>query len=255
MRRELFPPKSGVIGLTCRLALFLFPLAAAAGHPLTTDDPEVQGANRWQFELNSDRSMGRDALSRQAVNAALTLGISDQLDLAFTAPWLRAQTGSAPRRFTEGGGDASLSLKWRLPQSDSLSLALKPVLILPTAGSGLGNGRFNAGLTAIASRRFERVTLLGNATYQSNDNRIGDRKGLWSLSGALLVAVSGSLRTTVEAGSYRSSDSSSGKNPAFANAGLIWSPSDRMDLDLGYRRGLNGAESLRSFGTGLTLHW
>ena len=72
---------------------------------------------------------------------------------------------------------------------DGGSLALKPMLLLPTGddGRGLGTGRAGASLNLLAAWQAGQVTALGNLGASYNGNRAGDRTALWNASAAVLV--------------------------------------------------------------------
>lgn len=235
-----------------------FPFAAFAAHPLSTEDTGVQGAGNWQFEFNSDAARQRNTHDSDIVaNATLTTGLADTLDLALNLPWQRLQSGDDPRETQRGWGDASVFLKWRVWERDKLSLALKPQLSLPTGdhARGLGSNRYQPALTGVASWGDDRLTLLGNVGYQYADNGDGQHKDIWSTSTAALIGLTQKVRLVGELGTYTNADPASGKYPAFANIGVIYSPTDKLDLDVGYRHGLNSAEVLYQFGAGVTVRW
>ena len=236
----------------------LLPMAAFAAHPLVTEDSGVQGEHNWQFELNTDRAIERDTrFSSQVVNATLTYGLADTLDLAFNMPWQRNEVSDSPRQFYNGAGDASIFMKWRVYENDKLSLAIKPLISLTTGNSdkGLGSDRMRPRVTGISTWGDERLSLSANLGYTYNDNTFGDRKSLWNLSGSVVAGLFENLRGVLEVGAYTNSDSTVRQKPACANVGLIYSPHDKLDFDLGYKRGLNKAEALYSVGAGVTVRW
>jgi hypothetical protein len=236
----------------------LLPITVFAAHPLATEDAGVQGEHNWQFEFNSDRSVERDTrFANQSVNATLTYGLTDALDLAFNAPWERHQIGDHPSQFQRGAGDASFFMKWRVYEEEKLSFAVKPILYLPTGDydKGLGNDRVRPGVTGVTTWGDENLSLSANVGYTYDNNKDGDRKSIWNTSAAVVKSLADRLRGAVEIGAYTNSDASSHKTPAFANIGLIYSPTDKLDFDVGYKRGLNDAECRYSFGAGVTLRW
>ena len=234
------------------------PMAAFAAHPLVTDDTGVQGHGNWQAELNSDRSVERDTnFTTLAANLTLTYGLTDALDVGFNIPWQRNQVGDEPREYEKGAGDVSVFMKWHLYEEGKLGFAVKPVLYLPTGDSdkGLGTDRTNVGVIGVTTWGDEALSLSANIGYTYNDNKLGDRKHIWLASAAAVMGLVDKLRGTVEIGTYTNSDVASHKAPAFANAGLIYSPTDKLDFDVGYKRGLNDAECRHSFGAGITVRW
>jgi len=62
-------------------------------------------------------------------------------------------------------------------------------------------------------------------------------------------------RARAELAAYDDSDPSRHKTPAFAAAGLIYSPQPKLDLDLGLRAGLHDAAFRSAWGLGPTWRW
>jgi hypothetical protein len=235
-----------------------FPLSAFAAHPLSSEDTGVQGAGNWQLEFNSDRVRQRDTHNSDiAVNATLTRGLSDSLDLAINGAWLRLQSGDDPRETQRGWGDSAIFLKWRAWEAGKYSFALKPQLNIPTGdhAKGIGSDRYQPSLTSVGAWGDDQLMVLANLGYQYADNADGQRKDIWSVSTAVQFWVTEKLRLVSELGTYTNYDPTSKKYPAFANVGLIYSPTDKLDLDIGYRHGLNRAEALYQFGGGVTVRW
>ena len=238
-------------------ALLISP-AAFGAHPLITEDAGVQGRGKWQFELNTDHAVERGSrLAGHAVNAALTYGLSESVDLSANLPWQHDEVNDNPREVAEGVGDTTLNLKWRYYERDTLALALKPILSQPSgdSGNGLGSGRVSAALVGIATWSVDSLSVSGNLGYAYNNNDAGDRKDIWSLSGAVLYGLTDKLQVAFEMGGYSNSDPNAAKYPVFANIGLIYSPTPNLDWDIGYLRGLNDAEALYSLGVGMTWRW
>jgi hypothetical protein len=233
------------------------PMAFAA-HPLTSEDTGTQGNGNWQLEVNADRAKERDTSNANIVaNATLARGLGETIDFGVNLPWQRLQNGDDPRETQRGFGDASIFIKWRLYEQDKLSVALKPMVTVPTGDSdkGLGTDRSQTGINSIASWGDDTLTVLANAGYTYADNKVGDRKDILNASTAALFGVAEHFRVIGELGTNSNSDMDSAKWPAFANVGVIYSPTDKLDLDIGYRHGLNKAADLYSFGAGVTVRW
>lgn len=251
MRNWLHKPKTHLATVALLAAA-----PAWAGHPFITDDSGTLGQGRWQGELNTDQAVERGTdLTGQAVNGALTYGWAENIDLSANLLWQRyeAEGGSD----VDGVADTTLAAKWRFHESGALSAALKPMISLPTGDSdqGLGTGRTGTGVTGIVTWEGEGLTLAGNLGYTWNDNDAAERSDIWSLSGAAFLAWSERVTVGLELGTYTNGDPSDDTAPAFANVGVVYSPTEILDLDAGYLVGLNDAESLRSLGVGMTLHW
>lgn len=235
----------------------ILPLACFGAHPLVSDDAGVQGASNWQLELNADRSVERYSHDKELIaNYTLTYGLGEALDLALNLPWQRKETGDA-QAIGRGLGDISVFMKWRLYEHVAFALALKPLLAFPSddADKGLGSDRTQSGLARVASWGDDRFMLLANLSNLYANHRDGARKKIFGASTAVLIELLPGLRFAAELSTQGNPDLSSGKYPALANFGLIYSPNQRIDLDLGYRRGRNKAEVQYAAGAGLTLRW
>lgn len=240
------------------LAALTAPSMCFAAHPLATDDTGTQGRSGMQFELSVDASRDGDAgvRSRNRVAAAtLTYGMSDALDVAISLPNQRvAMAGTSSER---GWGDASVSLKWRFMSSDGFSLALKPQVSFATGDEqrGLGNGKAAYGVHLLGAFETERYELLANVGVTNNENSIDATKRLWNVSTAILWKFTPQVKGVFDVGTYRNADPAGNRRPAFAIAGVIYSPSDTLDLDIGIRKALNSAEADYTGGVGITLRW
>ena len=240
------------------MALLLVPSLSMAAHPLVSDDRGTQGANKWQYELNTDHALYEQGGTRRTVdfvNTTLTYGLGDTVDIAANIPYSRTSSAGLP--VSSGIDDASLILKWRFYEKDGVSLALKPQINFATGNEekGLGNGKTGAGLNGLLTLTSGQWTLLGNLGATLNRNDIDDRSGLWNISLAVLYSVSGEWKIILDNGVYRNPDRSSNTNPAFTTLGVIWSPSQKLDVDFGYKVGLNSFEVKHSVGVGLTMHF
>ena len=90
------------------IALILALLCSApafAGHPMITDDTGTQGRGRYLLEFNCGFSTNNiDANGGMA--GALTLGITDNVDLSVAPPYQWAPA--------KGIGDIPVQVKWRI---------------------------------------------------------------------------------------------------------------------------------------------
>lgn len=244
-------------------ALAAFLLAASvssaqAAHPLLTDDTGTQGEGRWQFELSADhtRTSGGEATAwERAAGTTLTRGVTDTLDLAVSVPWIQVSEPGGERR--RGVGDTTLQAKWLFyDDGGGWSLALRPAVTLPSGSTsrGLGNGRASAGVALISTLERGGWTWLANAGYTWNDNTLGDRKPLWSLSTALLRALTPQWSLALDVGISRCADPGAGHDK-YGLIGVIYHASEDVDLDVGWRRSLGAAPVANTLGAGVTLRW
>lgn len=247
--------KRSMLPLAAASAL-LAPPDAYAAHPLTSDDTGTQGNANWQVELNGEATSKQDDTGRhQLWNATLTRGFGEHVDLYVNAPYTHLQTRTDDNG--AGIGDVEIGMKWRFVERGPLSLALKPAVTMPTGNDsrGLGTGRIGTGATLLAQADVARVSLLANAGLTYQPNRQGDLRSAWAVSAAALYKATDTLQFVADIGMSRNTESTAAANPAFVIAGAIYAPTRWLDLDVGYRHGLNDQTYRHAVMGGVTARW
>lgn len=279
----------GMIGSRCaRNVLHLFLTSSFilhpssfvwAAHPFVTDDTGTQGKGNWQLELQYE--YGRNDATADAgagpvkqesrgslFTSVLTYGLLENLDVALGLNRLdqRVTENGAVTEDFSGMADSTIELKWRFYEANDLSLALKPGLLLPTGdeNKGLGNGKTSWGANFIATYETKPWAIHGNVAYSHVSYKLpqdeaANRSDLWRVSAGAAYSVREDLRLVGEAG-VRTNQAKDdpffpGDTGRFAMLGLIYSPSDKIDLDIGFRKGLNDAEPDWAFLAGATFRW
>jgi hypothetical protein len=261
------------------LLLVVVPTAVRGAHPFLTDDTGTQGAGNWQLELLGQRDRlervadpggGPVQLNRRATlaNPVLTRGLLDNLDLAVGLNYSRYRTSEDGIVTAEASGisDSTLELKWRFYERDGLSLALKPGIQLPTGDEdrGLGTGRTSWGANLIAAYDAKPWALFGNVAWFRQRFRLqadedANRADLWRVSAGATYAASDRFRLAGELGvrtnPARNDAFLPGSSGRFAMLGAVYSPTDKIDLDVGLRKGLNDAEIDTTVLIGATFRW
>ncbi len=239
------------LACACALAfLMLAPRGVLAAHPLVTDDTGTQGGRgKLQMELNSEvgshsQWQGSAELKESAgeVAAILSLGLLENLDFVLGVPfaWSRASQGGAVVSDEKGFGEATLELKWRFFEGEGFSLALKP-------GLTFGGGDTAFGAAFIATQVAGPFSFHANVAYTRNEfelqaDRAANRSDIWHGSIAVAVEVLKGLQAVANVGAETNGDRGSGTWPAFALGGVIYALTEKLDLDLGVKAGLNSAE-------------
>jgi len=255
------------------LSLLLCASPLYAAHPLVSDDTGTQGQGNWQLELNSeffsDREREGGITQKESggeVSAALSFGLSDRIDLVVGCPlaWYEAKEEGVVAADESGIGDLSVELKWRFFDDDrsGFSLALKPGLSLPTGDEhkGLGSGEISGGVLLIATKESGPLTLHANVGYTRNgyalqEDEEGLRRDIWSASFAGEYELSEKLRAVADIGMATNEEKGSAEHPAFLLGGLIYSVSENLDLDCGFKAGLNDAETDSTFLVGMATRF
>ncbi len=94
-----------------------------------------------------------------------------------------------------------------------------------------------------------------NAGYSRNENKLHERKDLWSASLAATYEAFKGLRLVGDIGFTRSADPTAQTNPAFTLIGLNYAVNNHIILDAGFKFGLNKQEMDRSITAGVTFNF
>ena len=253
-----------ISAITVSLTLFLSATAFAA-HPLITDDTGVQGAGKFQFELNGQYSRNNDGQGaieqvRQAATA-LTYGVTDAIDVAVCLPWQKSDLDDNGLATSSSGlSDVGITVKWHFFDQEGLSLALRPGITLPTGDfdKGLGNGKATESLFLISTndlKPFMPLTLHMNLGYIRNESKGEDRVDLWHASFAAVYAAAQSLQIVADIGTDTNPQKETKMNPAYLLGGVIYSVTESLDVDFGVKGGLNKAEPDFTTLAGITARW
>jgi outer membrane putative beta-barrel porin/alpha-amylase len=230
---------------------------ALASHPLITENTNVLGEGVWELELHGERARDDEqgtSRRRSDVAAKLGCGIAHNADLEFELPYVREVTDGGA---VEGRGDASLSVKWRFHEKEGFSLAFKPNLLLPTGRDevGLGAGRVRWALNVAGAYEAGRLEVIAHLGYTQNRNRVGERSSLWHASAALLYSLTERLRLLADYSDDSRPDPAAGSHGRELVVGATYAVSERIDLGLGLKKGLNDAADDRALRAGVKLRW
>jgi hypothetical protein len=246
------------------VVLFL-PAAAWAAHPLLTDDTGTQGKGKFQVETSgswlSDKPDANGTETREIdtlATAVFTAGVAETVDLAVTVPYVWTETRAAGAVTKQNGiSDTVVEMKWRFFEKDKLSMALKPGVVIPTGDDekGLGTGHYGYTAFLLSTYAAELWAFDANLGYLHLENRAEERVDRWFASLAARYNVSEQWKLVGEAGIARNPDPADSSHPAFAQAGVIFSPKDNLDLSVGYVIGLNDAEIDHTVRAGVTMRF
>jgi hypothetical protein len=225
---------------------------AFGAHPLLTDDTITQGKGKTQIEMSYQYDSNNDDGSKTEISrpqVQLTYGILDPLDVIVAVPYqFVRQTQGGVTTTNDGFGDIALAVKWRFygEKEKGLQFAIKPSITFPTGDEekGLGFGREAYGITFISTFEREEWCVSVNLGYLYNEyglqsNRDAYRQDLWSASLSGQYRVVERVWLVGELGVLTNPDVTSDTLPAFINGGVIYELTKDVDLDIGYRYGLN----------------
>ncbi len=249
------------------MALLLAPVTAWAAHPLITDDAGTQGRGRYQIEVNGQYDADRETSNGMTVREtggqaaiSLTCGIAENVDIAAGIPylWIRETDDGIQVMKENGVSDAVLDVKWRFLEREGLSLAVKPGVSLPTGNEdkGLGAGRTGYHVFLIGSKESGPWAVHANLGYLRNVTKFDvEQRNLWHASVAATYEAAPGLKIAGNIGQEKNADGTAHNDPAFAIAGLIYSPDEDIDLDAGVKRGITASETDWSFLAGTTFRF
>jgi opacity protein-like surface antigen len=249
---------------TVVVILFMAAIAATtayAAHPLITDDAGTQGKGKFAIEINSQYGRdNNDGVVQHTTPAAstLTYGISDTVDIGIGVPyqWIKMDN-SGTTTHHNGVGDVAIAVKWRFYETNGWSLALKPGLTFPTGDKDkeLGAGKMTYSMFFITTKELKPWTFHLNLGYIGNENKLDQRATLWHASITSEVEVTKGLKLVANVGIQRNADKSSNTDPAFLLGGLIYSVTENIDIDAGYKYGLTKPEVDRTVLAGMTFRF
>ena len=262
MRRKIL--KGFIALLIIQYIIFEIPTVSFAARPLITDDAGTLGKGRFQVESGiavSDHRQDYDGVATKeygtSSDTTFSYGLADNIDIVLGLPYEKTKVKEDDVTVHDENGlaDVGMEVKWRFLEKDGLALALKPGLSFPTGNDKkcLGTGRMTYGMLFIATKELEPFAFHLNAGYKRNENRTDERKDIWGADLAGEVSVLKPLKLVANAGIVTNTDRGSSTAPAFALVGLIYSITENIDIDLGYKRGLNKAEADNTYIGGLTI--
>lgn len=250
-----------------------------AAPPFITDDTGTQGKGNWQLELQyefdrndatADAGAGpvKQVSKSSLFSPVLTYGLFASVDIALVLNYLseRVTENGTLTDSPSGMRDTTVDLKWRFYESNGLSFAIKPGVTLPTGdeNQGLGTGKTSWGANFIATYdatpwQINGNVAYGHARYKLAQDEVANRSDLWRVSVGAAYSARDDLRLVGEAGvrtnPARDDPYLPGHTGSFAMLGLIYSPDSKIDLAVGYRKGLNNAEPDWAIVAGATFRW
>jgi outer membrane putative beta-barrel porin/alpha-amylase len=247
---------AGIIASTSALSSGL----SYSAHPLVTEDTGTQGRGKFQLELQFERARDHEVDTTELSSnfaTVLSYGFHPAADVIVTLPYERASTtvdGDTSK--VRGRGDAAVDIKWRFYEHDNVSLAFKSGVALPTGDEtrGLGTGKSNVSALLIASFSLEPIELHVSGGYIGNRNVADEKKHIRQISVGGWYAA-GDLKFAADVGTYTTVDRTLNRSTSFGILGLIYSPTETLDLDVGVKWGLTDPEVDRALLAGVTLRF
>jgi hypothetical protein len=148
------------------LALFL-PVAAWAGPPFLTDDPEPTGTGHWEIYGPIIEATGKGSAFAGSTGIEVNFGPVPGVQLTVELPVAYVHDAAGT---SWGAGDVAVSVKYRFyhDEATGLSVAAFPGLTLPTGSNGMGSGRVTALLPLWIQKDAGPWTVFGGGGYAIN---------------------------------------------------------------------------------------
>ncbi len=204
--------------------------------------------------LSGQSSYGK-VFTRDDINmGTLTVayGIIDNLDVIIGLPYLNVKTKESRLYYTSllqgmtlkststssGLSDVNAEIKWKFYEYKVVSLALKPGMIFPLGDAyrGLGAGKFGGYAYFISTVDVAPVVMHLNLGYIRNQNNHLEREDIWHASLAFeFWLVKDYLRLLGNFVLERNRYKWSNINDVTAAGGIVVSPTENCDIDVGFR--------------------
>lgn len=226
---------------------------AHGAHPLATEDTGTQGEGAFELELGWQRVRDGD-LRAMEFGPQLSYGVTDSFD-AIVRP---AYQDNRELGFTARGfGDSSLGFKWRPFEGDVLSAGTRVDVILPTGNEtrGLGAGKASYHAVAVVTADLGDWRLHGNLGYNRLPAVEGQRRNLYTVSGAAQWIANETVRFSVELIGNSPSDANVTRWAVATRVGAIATVTKWLDVDVGYQVRLNDAGPEAVALAGATIRW
>ena len=241
-RRQQGAPWSGVIVLVA----LLFPLAAVAGPPYTTDDPEPVPFHGWELYLSGTTATDGGDRSGDLPHLELNYGAAPGLQLHLVAPlgYSRPEGGTA----SWGLGDVELGVKYRFVEEAGgrPQVGVFPLVEVPTgdAGRGLGAGHVRAFLPVWVQKSFGAWTTYGGGGYWINPG--AGNRDYWFAGWQVQVHATSFFAPGIEA-FYQSASAAGRSDELHFNVGAILDLGESHHVLLSAGRAFHGCDCTHAY--------
>ena len=218
---------------------------------MLTEDTGTQGTGNAELELGY--SWSTDSGDRSFLfQPQLSVGATPTLDLIVQPSWYSNDIGGDS---VHGAGDTNLDVKWRFLGHDPYSLAVRAGVTAATSQHdiGLPDGRVAEHAVLVGTYDAAPLTIDANLGYAHNPDVVDLRANLYHLSAAAVYAAGERLALVLDVDVDSNADATKASMPAVALVGAIYTWRPGLDVDVGYRAGLNSAAGARQWLLGITF--
>lgn len=221
---------------------FVVALAASStafgGIPLVTDNTGTQGTGGNRIEVAYTREKAEDGSRAREIAQVYTRGLTDTVD-AFIEKGRQKNT-DAFGTSTSGYGNTVIGAKWRAWESErKTSFAIGAAVALPLSATkeGFGTGKTSYDATLILAQEMawgEALANLGAGREKFRDP--AENTDTTHFSVAPVLNLNEQLKLALDLGIDRSKSDLKTTNSRYAEVGVIYAPSEAIELGLGYIR-------------------
>jgi len=254
--------------IICTFLCLIWASTAHAMHPLLTDDTGTQGTGRLLLEMNGEYGSHTEGIRKTEeakAAASLSYGVKEHMDVVATMPaqWLRIKENGMVTSDMSGAGDTSLEIKYRIfeVRDRGVSIAIKPGVSFPSGNEarGFGTGNMSETIVLISTIEGKFGAIHANFghthnTYRLAEDKISLTKGIWHTSLAGVLNLSTRLRSVANIGIETNAEKTASTNPSFLIAGVVYSITNALDIDVGIKQGLNSPASHVTLMGGVSLN-
>lgn len=224
--------------------------AAHAGHPLLSEDTGTQGKGNYELEIGTDWTHdGGD--HNFLLQPQFSYGASASVDLIVQPSWIASNFAGVREK---GFGDTNLDIKYRFFGAAPWSFGIRAGLEIPTAEKDLGlpHGQIEGHGILVATADFTPFTFNANLGYARAPEVPFSRTNLYHFSAALTYAAGQRLYLVLDTSVDSNPLIKGGPYQSVALAGVIYTITPGIDIDVGYRAGLTVAAPTRQLLFGFT---
>ncbi len=220
------------------------PAAVFAGqqHPLLTDTAETVAPSKFEAETALEfgyNKVDSVKVSRITLQETVTGGIIPKLDGFITVPLSSISVDRGSSETNSGFEDVTAGVKYNVTKINTINLAVKPFLVLPTGDDkkGLGAGGFGIGAVGIVSVELDSKTMIDGNLMLKHQNTDGESYNEFGISVAGKTMVAKDLKAVAEL-AISKADADGAETQALIAAGAIYRFQKNIDVDAGIRIGL-----------------
>ena len=242
--------------MVAALAVTLAPVAAMAGPPFRTDDPEPVDYQHWEIYGFSAGTHSRDNTNLTLPGVEVNYGAAPNLMVHLVAPLVYDKSTGSSAQY--GYGDTELGVKYRFIEEDEKGwrpmVGVFPLVELPSGDQnrGLGTGHTHAFIPLWIQKSFGAWTTYGGGGYWINPG--AGNKDYWFAGWLLQRQMTDDLALGGEI-FLQTPDAVGGRDTTGFKVGAVYDFSENYHLLLSAGRGLQNAQASDEFSYYFGVQW